>query len=94
MFVLHIDLPASKAKEQDLEQAFTGTFRPAISRQQGFRGVELLQSVDDATLYCLTISFESQEMQQKWVATDLHQEVWPALQNLCTGFSIRKYSSI
>lgn len=92
MFVMHIDLHAKKEKEQDLEQTFADLFRSAISRQDGFRGVELLRSVDDATLYCLTIAFESPEMQQKWTTTDLHEEVWPVLQNLCTGYSLRKYN--
>lgn len=94
MFVLHIDLPAEQAKEQDLKRVFADVFKPAISLQPGFRGTELLRSVDDATLYCLTISFDNHEMQQKWVATDLHQEVWTAIQNQCTSCAVRKYSSI
>ena len=27
------------------------------------------------------ISFQSEEHRQKWVATSVHQEVWPAIEN-------------
>lgn len=92
MFVLHIDLPVKDGMSQALEQAFTRDFQPAIARREGLRGVELLRSVDDPNVYCLTIAFENPESQQKWVATDIHQQVWAALQDLCTGFSLREYN--
>lgn len=94
MFVLHLDLPVKEAMEHELEREFTEVFRPAISLQPGFRAVELLQSLDDKTLYCLTIAFENRDLQQKWVATDLHEKVWSALQKPCKSYSLRTFNSI
>jgi heme-degrading monooxygenase HmoA len=93
MFVLHIDLPAKPGQHKDLEQTFLNNFRPAISSKEGFIETQLLRSIDDETNFCLTIAFDKEESQQKWVETDLHQEVWPAIQDLCTEFSVRKYTA-
>ena len=94
MLTLHIGLPAREGKEQALEQVFLQEFRPAISAQEGFQDVQLLRSLEDKASYCLVIAFESPELQQKWVASDLHQEVWPALADLCKDFSLQKYNSV
>ena len=94
MFVLHIGLPVADGMGNSLEQTFIDEFRPAISAQEGFRDVQLLRSADDQPDYCLVIAFASQEQQKKWVASDLHQQVWPALAKNCQDFILRTYNSI
>jgi heme-degrading monooxygenase HmoA len=94
MLILHIALPAKEGNEQALEQMFLQEFRPALSAQEGFHDVQLLRSLDDKASYCLVIAFEKPEDQQKWVASDLHQQVWPALADNCTDFSLQKYDSV
>jgi heme-degrading monooxygenase HmoA len=94
MFVLHIGLALKEASSQSLERTFVDEFRPAISSQEGFSDVQLLRPVDDAASYCLVIEFTAQQQQETWVASDLHQKVWPALAEHCNGFVVNKYNSI
>jgi heme-degrading monooxygenase HmoA len=43
MFVLFVDMRVKPGSQQALEKTYTEIFRPAISRQGGFRDVELLR---------------------------------------------------
>jgi heme-degrading monooxygenase HmoA len=93
MFVLHLDMKVKVGSGEALEKTFVETFRPAISRQDGFRGVELLRSAENGE-YRLTIAFEAKPLQQKWVATDLHQEVWPQMEAHCATYSVKYYNAV
>jgi heme-degrading monooxygenase HmoA len=94
MFVLFVDIQLRPGSQQTLEKTYVEIFRPAISRQEGFRGVELLHSNHDGGEYRLSIAFESQALQKKWVASDLHQEVWPQMESYCADYSVKDYTSI
>jgi heme-degrading monooxygenase HmoA len=75
MFVLHIELKVKPGLQQALENPYLERFHPAISALEGFNAVQLLHSNDDDANYRLSLAFDLQASQQKWVATDLHQEV-------------------
>jgi heme-degrading monooxygenase HmoA len=94
MFVLYVDMQLKPGSQQALEKTYAEIFRPAISRQEGFRGVELLHSNHDGGEYRLSISFESHALQKKWVATDLHQEVWPQMESYSADYSVTDYTSV
>lgn len=94
MFVLHIDLTAQPGPTQDLPHTFATTFRPAVSTQPGFVDTQMMRSIEDETKYRLTIAFSNQEAQQNWVATDLHQEVWPSIHNLCSDVAVQQYNTV
>jgi heme-degrading monooxygenase HmoA len=94
MFVLHIELKVKPGQPQELEKIYAESFRPAISAQEGFQAVQLLRSNDDETDYRLCLTFDRQASQQKWVATDLHQRVWSLVENLCTQYSVKGYSTV
>ena len=94
MFVLHIELKVKPGLQQALEKTYLGKFRPAISAQEGFNAVQLLHSKEDDANYRLCLTFDQQGSQQKWVATDLHQEVWPAIADQCAEFSVQGYSTV
>jgi heme-degrading monooxygenase HmoA len=94
MFVLFVDMKIKPGSQQALEKTYTGIFRSAISRQEGFRGVELLRPNHDGDEYRLSIAFESHPLQKNWVASDLHQEVWPQMENHCADYSVRDYTSV
>jgi heme-degrading monooxygenase HmoA len=94
MFVLHIELKVKPGMKQTLETTYLERFRPAISAQEGFKDVQLLHPNDNDENYRLTIAFDRQALQQKWVATDLHQEVWSALANQCSEFSVQAYNTV
>jgi len=94
MFVLHIELKVKPGSQPGLEKTFVERFYPAISAQQGFIAAQLLRSNDSETNHRLCLSFDRQASQQKWVATDLHQEVWPLVESLCENFTVAGYSAI
>jgi heme-degrading monooxygenase HmoA len=94
MFVLHVDLQVKPGPRSNLEGTFVATFQPAISAQEGFAAVNLLRSQENESDYRLAIAFESQALQQKWVASSLHQEVWPQIERHCAGYSVKCYDAV
>jgi heme-degrading monooxygenase HmoA len=94
MFVLFVDIKLNPGAQASLEKTYIETFRPAISQQEGFRGVELLRPNQAGGEWRLSIAFESHESQKKWVALDLHQVVWPQMQSHFADFSVNDYTSV
>jgi heme-degrading monooxygenase HmoA len=95
MFVLHVDLSVKPGMAKALEVTYRDIFVPAISRQVGFSAVKLLRAISsEAPSHRLVIAFEREELQKKWVATDLHQEVWPKMDANMSQFSVHYYESV
>jgi heme-degrading monooxygenase HmoA len=94
MFVLFVDMKLNPGAQASLEKTYTDTFRPAISKQEGFRDVELLRPNQAGGDWRLRIAFESHDLQKKWVALDLHQVVWPQMQSHFADFSVNDYTSV
>jgi|HubBroStandDraft_6_1064221.scaffolds.fasta_scaffold1227595_1 heme-degrading monooxygenase HmoA len=95
MFVLHVDLSIKPGMTKALESTYRDVFVPAISKQAGFSEVKLLRAIDSETQSPrLVIAFEREELQKKWVATDLHQEVWPKMNANMAHFTIKKYETV
>jgi heme-degrading monooxygenase HmoA len=82
---LHVEMEVDPAREKELLANYQKTFHPAIIKQPGFVDVKLmkLRSVPSGSAqpapYRLLIAFQTEEQRLKWVATDLHQQVWPTL---------------
>jgi len=83
MSVLLVELGVRSGEETRLAEAFTSTFRPAVSAQPGFRSVRLLRPAAEGGLWFLEIEFVDEERRLAWVGTDLHQEVWPRIDTHC-----------
>jgi heme-degrading monooxygenase HmoA len=89
---LHCDLAVDPAKAADAETYFQTVYRPAAMEFEGYIDLRLLrlravlagQAADGAN-YRFSITFETEELRQKWVASDAHQVVWPALQAFLTS---------
>jgi heme-degrading monooxygenase HmoA len=82
MSVLIVELHVRTGGESKLESAFASVFRPAISKQPGFQEVTLMRP-GQGNRWLLEIRFVDEESRLAWVATDLHQNVWPRLDVLC-----------
>jgi heme-degrading monooxygenase HmoA len=82
MSVLLIDLQVRPGEESHLEDVFKSTFRPAISQQAGFQAVDLLRPASGSR-WVIEIRFVDETSRLAWVATDLHQEVWPQIDAHC-----------
>jgi antibiotic biosynthesis monooxygenase (ABM) superfamily enzyme len=85
---LHVDLTVDPAKEKEMLKNFETIFRPAASKQPGYIDVKMLKL--RATLmgkapagvnYRFALTFQSEELRQKWIASDVHQKVWPTIEN-------------
>jgi heme-degrading monooxygenase HmoA len=94
MFILIVDLTVRSGARESLEATYSNVFRPAISKQEGFQFVELLRPDEEGKGYRLAIGFASQPLQQKWVASDLHQQVWPQIESHLSGFTVDTYRSV
>src|SRR5262249_6094193 len=84
---LHVDMDVDPTKEKNLLATYRTHFRPAISKQPGFAEVKLLKLVSAMvgsapanTSYRLLIIFQTEEQRKAWVATPLHQQVWPMME--------------
>ncbi len=89
---LHVDLEVDMAKEKEMLNNFKTTFRPAISRQPGFVDVKLMKlrkalmgNAPGSFNYRLLISFQTEELRLKWVASDDHQKAWPTIEKNLKG---------
>lgn len=94
MFILHVDIMAKPGSELALEKTYVDVFRPAVSSQEGFDRVELLRSNRTGVDYLLSIAFDLQASQQNWVASDLHQQVWPEMESQCESCAVKDYTSV
>jgi heme-degrading monooxygenase HmoA len=95
MFILNVDLSVKPSMTKALESTYKDVFCPAIAKQPGFKETRLLRArSDDANNYRLVIGFENQELQQKWVAAPLHQEVWPKMEAVIAQYSVHNFDSV
>jgi heme-degrading monooxygenase HmoA len=85
---LHADLAVDPAKEQQMLSLFAGKFRPAAARQPGFIDMRMLKlksalrgSAPPGANYQFVLTFSTEELRQKWVATDVHKQLWPAIED-------------
>jgi len=85
---LHVDLVVDRAKESEMLKNFTTIFRPAASKQPGYIDVKMLKlrstlmgKAPAGVNYRFALTFQSEELRQKWVASDVHQKVWPTIEN-------------
>ena len=88
-----VDMVIRPGAEADVERLFSGPFRAAISSQEGFRSVELLKPSDGLS-HLLVISFADEALQQRWVATDLHTQVWSAMEASFSTYSVRTFHTM
>lgn len=83
---LHVDLTVAPEKEKEIRTTFARLFRPAAALQPGYIDAKLLKlrspiagSAPGGANYRFVLVFESEELRQKWVATPIHNELWPAV---------------
>jgi hypothetical protein len=84
---LHVDLAVDPAKEQEMLRIFRNTFRPAAAKQPGFIDGKMLKLRSAlqgkgpmGANYRFELTFQSEELRQKWVASDIHRRVWPMME--------------
>jgi heme-degrading monooxygenase HmoA len=93
MFVLHVKIKVKAGQAAAAEEVFAGPFKAAITAQPGFRDVRFLRPSDNGD-YVLSIAFENQPLQQQWVKTDLHGEVWSRMEENFEGYTVTTFDAI
>ena len=86
--MLHVDLSVDPAKEKEMLHNFHTIFRPAAAKFTGFIDVKMIKlrsavmgTAPAGINYRFVLSYQSEELRQKWVASDVHQKVWPTIEN-------------
>jgi hypothetical protein len=91
---LHADLAVDPAKEQEMLEFFEQKFRPAAARQPGYIDLKMLKlksalrgAAPPGANYQFVLTFTSEALRQKWVATELHKQLWPIIEGSLTDKS-------
>jgi hypothetical protein len=86
--VLDVDLSVDPAKEQEMLRNFHNTFKPAAQKFPGYVDVKMckLRSVlqgaaPSGVNYRFQLTYQSEELRQRWVASETHKNVWPTIEN-------------
>lgn len=92
MIQVHVDLEVAPAKEQEMLRYFETVFRPAAAKFQGYHDVRMLKlravpvgTAPTGLNYRFAITYESEELRQKWIAADIHQEVWGSMEKMLSS---------
>ena len=89
--VLYVDMPVDPAKEKQMLKNFHEIFKPAAIKFPGYIDVKIVKirkalqgSAPAGVNYRFQLTYQSEEMRQKWIASDVHQKVWPTIENTLT----------
>ncbi|MBN1676224.1 MAG: antibiotic biosynthesis monooxygenase [Kiritimatiellae bacterium] len=94
MIELHICLEPFAGKERDFEALYRDAYVPGISGQAGFRRTTLLKRRDALREYQIHITFESEPLRLKWVASREHAATWPKVEALCARISWAGFDTV
>ena len=91
--VLYCDLKVDPRREQEMLDYFHRTFKPAAEKFDGFIDLKMLKlrkvlqggpTPEAGTNYRFQLTYESEEKRQLWIASAVHAEVWPVIENTLT----------
>ena len=89
---LFVDMTVDPAQEKEMLQYFETVFRPAARRFHGYLDVRLLKlrttlmgTMPAEVNYRFSISYESEELRQKWIASEIHIEVWGKMETFLSS---------
>lgn len=84
---LHVDLTVDPAREKEMLHNFHSIFHPAAAKQPGYIDVQMIKlrstlagSAPQGMNYRFVLTYQSEELRQKWVASETHQKVWPTIE--------------
>jgi hypothetical protein len=83
MIQIHVDMSVDPAKEEQMLRDFEAHFKPAAARFSGYVDVKIIKlrkafvgQAPAGVNYRFVLRYESEHLRQKWIASDIHQEVW------------------
>ncbi len=94
--VLEVDLAVDPAREKEMLRNFQTTFKPAAVKFNGYIDAKMLKlrttlmgEAPAGLNYRFQLVYQSEELRQKWVASDIHQKVWPTIENTLSSKNYR-----
>jgi hypothetical protein len=85
---VHVDMSVDPAREKEMLQHFERDFKPAAVKFRGYIDVKIMklrtafQGKAPAGLnYRFVLTYQSEELRQKWIASDIHQKVWGMIES-------------
>jgi hypothetical protein len=92
---VHGDLAIDASREAEAIRYFETVYRPTAMRFEGYLDLQLLRLTTAVTgapppgvNYRFSISFATEALRQRWVASPEHQEVWGALDAFLTDHDV------
>ena len=92
--VLYCDLVVAADKEKEMLHNFHTVFKPAAVKFPGYIDLKMLKlrstlsgAAPAGINYRFQLTYESEEARQKWIHSDIHQKVWPTIENLLSNKS-------
>jgi len=86
--VLYVDMQVDPAKEKEMLKNYHTLFKPAAVKYPGYVDLKIvklrsaLQGTAPAGMnYRFQLTYQTEEMRQKWVASAIHLKVWPTIEN-------------
>lgn len=80
---IHVDMSVDPAKEKEMLRLFEKNFKPAAAKFQGYIDVKIVKlrqafvgKAPAGVNYRFVLRYQSEELRQKWIASDIHQKVW------------------
>jgi len=80
---VHVDMSVDPAKEKEMLLRFEKDFKPAAAKFQGYMDVKIIKlrkafvgKAPAGINYRFVLRYQSEELRQKWIASDIHQKVW------------------
>ncbi len=92
--VLYCDLAIDPAHEAEALRHFHDQFKPAAAKFDGYIDVKMLKlrkviqgspAPTPNINYRFQLTYKSEELRQKWIASDIHKRVWSQIENLVTN---------
>ena len=86
--VLYVDMSVDPAKEKEMLHNFHTIFKPAAIKHPGYIDVKIVKlrsavmgKAPAGMNYRFQLTYQSEELRQKWVASEVHKKVWPTIEN-------------
>lgn len=88
--VLYCDLAIDPAREQEMLDAYRNHFKPVAQKHHGYIDLKMLKlrkviqggpAPAKSINYRFQLTYESEELRQKWIASEDHAKYWPMIEN-------------
>ena len=91
--VLYCDLAVDPGREQEMLHHFHHDFKPAAEKFEGYIDLKILKlrkvvqggPAPAANVnYRFQLTYKSEELRQRWIASEVHKKNWPLIENTVT----------